>query len=730
MSRNSERTRLVKISAVAGVLIISAATLAPVARGQSVRVDATPSHVANTFRPLEALGSTVDRVPSNATDTFFRPDQIKQILEAGWGEISYRQNTDLFVQAWHWNPRGKWSDPSGKGYFVGDSTPTAKPIRHSYGYSLPHRGFTRNNGTEFDGYSRLDDGELNSYWKSNPYLSQAFTHEADALHPQWVVVDLGNEKEISAIRIAWADPYATQYAVQYWTGKDAMDQQAGGEWRNFSFGDVENGRGGMSNLGDAAHPIATRFVRVLMTRSSNTCDTHGSADRRDCLGYAVREIYVGAMDKRGEFKDYLNHSPDQKQTLTYCSSVDPWHEKSDLYVAPDRMESGDQPGLDLFYTSGITRGLPAVIPIAMLYSTPEDAAAEIAYVEKRHYPIRYVEMGEEPDGQYATPEDDAALYLQFATALHRVDPKLKLGGPVFEGVDEDIKAWADTQGRTSWFGRFLDYLRAHGRISDLAFMSFEHYPYDGCQTPWKNLYREPQLLTHIMQVWRHDGLPPSVPLLDTETNAHGGEASVDIFGALWLGDTFGAFLTAGGEAEFYYHDLPYSPPHPACSNSWGTYHMFMVNKSYEIRSRTSQFYAAQLITQQWVVPGRAKHELFRAASDVEDGAGDALVTAYAVLRPDGQWSLLLINKDEDHPHQIRVLFHDDGAGADRTFAGPVTLLSFGKAQYQWHPDRKLGHADPDLPPAAAKIEANSKTMYTLPAASINVLRGRLARMSK
>ena len=730
MSRNSERTRLVKISAVAGVLIISAATLAPVARGQSVRVDATPSHVANTFRPLEALGSTVDRVPSNATDTFFRPDQIKQILEAGWGEISYRQNTDLFVQAWHWNPRGKWSDPSGKGYFVGDSTPTAKPIRHSYGYSLPHRGFTRNNGTEFDGYSRLDDGELNSYWKSNPYLSQAFTHEADALHPQWVVVDFGNEKEISAIRIAWADPYATQYAVQYWTGKDAMDQQAGGEWRNFSFGDVENGRGGMSNLGDAAHPIATRFVRVLMTRSSNTCDTHGSADRRDCLGYAVREIYVGATDKRGEFKDYLNHSPDQKQTLTYCSSVDPWHEKSDLYVAPDRMESGDQPGLDLFYTSGITRGLPTVIPIAMLYSTPEDAAAEIAYVEKRHYPIRYVEMGEEPDGQYTTPEDDAALYLQFATALHRVDPKLKLGGPVFEGVDEDIKAWADTQGRTSWFGRFLDYLRAHGRISDLAFMSFEHYPYDGCQTPWKNLYREPQLLTHIMQVWRQDGLPPSVPLLDTETNAHGGEASVDIFGALWLGDTFGAFLTAGGEAEFYYHDLAYSPPHPACSNSWGTYHMFMVNKSYEIRSRTSQFYAAQLITQQWVVPGRAKHELFRAASDVEDGAGDALVTAYAVLRPDGQWSLLLINKDEDHPHQIRVLFHDDGAGADRTFAGPVTLLSFGKAQYQWHPDRKLGHADPDLPPAAAKIEANSKTMYTLPAASINVLRGRLARMSK
>src|ERR1700748_1727028 len=110
------------------------------ARAQTVQVDITPAHVVNTFRPFYALGSTVDRIPSNAADVFFRPDQIAQIQKAGWGVISYRQNTDLFVQAWHWNPKGKWSDPSGKGYFVGDATPTRAMIRHSYGYSLPHRG--------------------------------------------------------------------------------------------------------------------------------------------------------------------------------------------------------------------------------------------------------------------------------------------------------------------------------------------------------------------------------------------------------------------------------------------------------------------------------------------------------------------------------------------------------------------------------------------------------------
>ena len=113
-------------------------SLLPMAmRAQTIQVDATPSHVANSFNPPYALGSTVDRVPSNATDTFFRPDQIKQILSAGWGAISYRQNTELFVQAWHWNPKGVWSDPAGKGYFTGDRKSTRLNSSHEIPSRMP-----------------------------------------------------------------------------------------------------------------------------------------------------------------------------------------------------------------------------------------------------------------------------------------------------------------------------------------------------------------------------------------------------------------------------------------------------------------------------------------------------------------------------------------------------------------------------------------------------------------
>src|SRR5436853_3256416 len=143
----------------------------------------------------------------------------------------------------------------------------------------------------------------------------------------------------------------------------------------------------------------------------------------------------------------------------------------------------------------------------MLYGTPEDAAAQMAYLKKRGYSISYIEMGEEPDGQNMLPEDYAELYLQFATAMHHVEPTLKLGGPVFEGVNEDIKVWPDAQGRTSWLGRFIAYLKSHGQLSDLAFVSLEHYPFEPCSITWKSLYREPQMMKHVLEALRENGVP-------------------------------------------------------------------------------------------------------------------------------------------------------------------------------------------------------------------------------
>ena len=691
-------------------------------QGQTIRVDAVPEHSTNSIVPTRALGAGIDRLPYGAADKLFVEPMVKEVLSAGWQTVSYRQNTELHVEAWHWNPAGTWSDPRGKGYFTGSATP-GDLIRHSYGYPLPHRGVTHDDGTDMVGYSRLTDGDKDTYWKSNPYLTQAFTGEDDSLHPQWIFLDLTSQQDINAIRIAWAEPYAKKYLVQYWTGEDPIKKPALGVWQTFPGGAIPDGKGGTAMLQLASAPVSVQWVRVLMTQSSNTCDTHGSADRRNCLGYAIGEIYLGTTTSDGKFHDLIRHTPDQDQTATYCSSVDPWHEPADLDE-----HAGDQVGFDLFFTSGFTRGLPAMIPIAMLYGTPEDSAAEISYIEKRGYPISYVEMGEEPDGHYTTPEDYGALYLQWATALHKVDPKLKLGGPIFTGVNKDVEAWPDAQGKTSWTTRFIDYLKSHGRLPDLAFFSFEHYPMEPCKIPWSSLYDEANLVTHITQVWREDGVPANIPLFITESNIawQSEEAYVDIWGALWLADYVGAFLSNGGDAVYFFHYLPLGV-HRGCNESLGTFGLFSTDTNLQVEQPLSQYFASQLINLDWVQPGDGAHRLFPAASDIQDAAGHVLVTVYAALRPDGQWSLLIVNKDQENSHAVRIAFDGLKSSSAGNFAGSVRMVTFGSAQYQWRPLTVGGKADPDGPPARSTIAASSTTQYELPAASITVLTGAVSQ---
>ncbi|MGC2769643.1 MAG: discoidin domain-containing protein [Candidatus Acidiferrum sp.] len=697
---------------------------------QSVIVDATPSHVVNTFSPPHALGGAIDRLRAGEgapgrestpatkeqvdqnTESLLSPPVLKEILGAGWQTVTYRQNTELMVEAWHWNAAGAWSNAEKKeGYFTG-STDLGEPIRHSYAYPLPHRGFSRGDG---NGWSRLTDGDETTYWKSNPYLTKAFTGEDDALHPQWVMIDLGAKVDVNAIRIAWANPYARKYAVQFWTGllEPFYEGTEAGTWQTFPKGYFTEGPGGTVTLKLVTGTISARYLRIWMTESSNTCDTHGSADKRNCVGYAINELYVGTLSAAGTFNDVVQHSASRRQTVTWPSSVDPWHAESDLVYS-----RGDQIGFDLFFTSGITRGLPTMVPIAMLYATPEDAAAEIAYLYKRRYPISWIEMGEEADGQHMLPEDYGALYIQFATAIHKLQPEAKLGGPAFEGTFGDVDVWPDSMGRVSFLGRFLDYLRAHGHLNDFTFFSFEHYPFMGKNetASWNDLFLEPGLVHRVVEAWKDNGLPPNLPFFMTEGNMGGGGGPRDVKSALWLADYVGSMMSEGASGTFYFHYMP---------TPGGRGQFLALDKDFRVTNYPPQYLAAEVITKEWVQPVDAPHRLFRAASDLTDDAGNVLVTAYAVARPDGQWSVLLVNKDRENDHEISLAFADEATKRTRSFDGAVERITFGAAEYQWHQTDLVGHADPDGPPARTTLRGDPAAKYVLPKASVVVLRGKL-----
>jgi hypothetical protein len=132
-----------------------------------------------------------------------------------------------------------------------------------------------------------------------------------------------------------------------------------------------------------------------------------------------------------------------------------------------------------------------------------------------------------------------------------------------------------------------------------------------------------------------------------------------------------------------------------------------------------------MINLQWVQHRSGVHVMYPAKTDVKDGEGNVLVTSYAVRRPDGNWSLMLVNRDENNAHPVRVVFQD--GRNESSLSGETTFVTFGSEQYVWINDGPNSHADPDHPPVATTMKADGQTVFTLPQASITVLRGKISR---
>ncbi len=672
-------------------------------RPATVIVSFNPGHPVNRFIPERALGAGVDGHAEGETQRQLSAANVAAMLSAGLKPLTYRLRTELAGEAWHWNPIGRWSDPARRqGYWTSDSN-LGPPIDVCYGYRLPRRGNTIDQAND-DGYSRIDDGDSESFWKGNPYLDEHFTKERNSLNPQWVMIDLGAHYRINAIRILWGRPFATNYQVEYgkFVGEEDLSQRLPTDWHAFPRGEISNGTGGEVLLKLSHHARRVRYLRLRLDESAE--NSSGTGDVRDQLGFAIREIYVGSIDRHNRFTDVIRHgSTKDQQTVIYVSSTDPWHREI------DRDDQTEQPGFDFIFRSGLTNGLPMLIPVAVLYDTPENAAAEIRYLTARGYPIERVEMGEEPDGQFVKPEHYAALYLH--------------GGPSMQDIEQSQVPGRLEFGKGGWLGGFLRYLERHGSLDRFSFFSFEWYPFgDDCDR--NQLAGASEMLAAALHELEPGGLNHKIPWIVSEYgySAFGARAEVDLDGALLNADSVGKFLTLGGESAYLYG---YEPSEiireQDCSS--GNNMLFFGARENRIRERTATYWGARLLTQEWTGAFDKQHELYPAISTVKNKSGESLVTAYALLRPDGLWSLLLVNKDPVHAYDVHMSFRNSQNGSISAFSGPIDLFQFSAAQYQLNTDPKNPYPIKSGPPAHIRIE-NSNGRIILPAYSLSVARGQ------
>jgi hypothetical protein len=692
----------------------SSAKPASVGKPVSDQVVIDLSRPVNTFKPIEALGAAVDGAGRGDVDQYLTPYNIKTLQSAGLRRITYRTRPELGIEAWHWSEEGSWSDPARQqGYWTSSDASTQEP-RVTWGYTLPRRGDSVDQAND-TGYSRIDDGDPDSFWKSNPYLDRRYTGLPQS-RPQWIVVSLAKDQPIDAVQIAWGAPFARHFLVQCWTGKNETDKT--GRWETFPggdrtmAGDVDNGTQRL-----APGPIKSRLLRILLLQSSETA-APGSTDIRDRLGYAVREVAFGLVKTDGRIADVMRHGKTRDgQTLIQVSSTDPWHRAS------DRDLDTEQPSLDMMFKTGLNGGLPLIVPVGVYYDTPENAAAEVRYIRRRGWPVHQIELGEEADGQFIAPEDYADLYLEFAGQLHAIDPTLSLGGPSMQGAM--TYTWPDPEGGPSWIGRFVARLKVRDGVGEFGFFSFEHYAFDDVCYPLGGMLRdETTLMDNIMASAAAAGVPKTIPWIISEYgfSPFSGRAMSEVPSALLSADIVGHFLTLGGDAAFM---LGYSPGSPAnqifpCAG-YGDMMLYEADDQGRAKWAMPMYYAEQMMIRDWGDPADQPHQLYAATSAKSDAKGRAMVTAYPLRRPDGQWAIMLINRDEQHPHRMRIVFH--GAGADVAFGKDRALrvVQYSPADYTWLDRKEASHPTKDLPPARFALKRGEDVL--LPAMSLSIVRG-------
>jgi hypothetical protein len=211
--------------------------------------------------------------------------------------------------------------------------------------------------------------------------------------------------------IDWADPYAKRYLVSIDWFESASRSRCG------ILGHVSrrchHGRqGGKITLQLSRNPLPVRWMRIWMTESSKPA-TRILSGSSQLPGLRVRN-FTSERQPRTANSTTLFDTADRAQSnvLFLCRSV-----------AETRSSRSRCRQFDLFYTSGITRGLPAMIPVAMLYETLR-FRGQLKYLKAEAINLVY----RDGRGAYSNTlcRRITERCTQWATALHKAD-QLEVG---------------------------------------------------------------------------------------------------------------------------------------------------------------------------------------------------------------------------------------------------------------------------------------------------------------
>src|SRR5437763_5988013 len=227
-----------------------------------------------------------------------------------------------------------------------------------------------------------------------------------------------------------------------------------------------------------------------------------------------------------------------------------------------------------------------------------------------------------------------------------------------------------------------------------------------------------------LQAMQQSGLSQNASWIISEYgySAFASRAEIDIEGGLLNADIVGKFLTLGGEQAFLSGYTPgYVDRDFPCTAGNNMLFSLVDNR---IESRFATYFAARLLTQEWLNSSDEVYEIYAAGSDARDAEGNELITAYAARRRDGEWSLLLINKDPKRAYEANLVFRN--RGIPHHFKGSLDVFQYSAKQYVLGGSQMQPRPLKAQRPEEFTLSGSSRAQtVNVPAYSLTVVRGEI-----
>ena len=130
------------------------------------------------------------------------------------------------------------------------------------------------------------------------------------------------------------------------------------------------------------------------------------------------------------------------------------------------------------------------------------------------------------------------------------------------------------------------------------------------------------------------------------------------------------------------------------------------------------YWATSMITHDWVQNEKGRHALYRASVTTTARDGSIPIVAYPLKRPDGRWSILLINRDPTRAQGVRLVVKDRANAPPKPAPGPYAIVQYGSQDYVWRAAASDGSPSRNEPPRRFTA---SQGPVTLPPYSITVV---------